>query len=88
MLKKTHKVYLKVVSIAMSSSSASTGRKPVPKKQKDEEDILEDEERSIDSEPMTEEDRAFIADDSVDDEDAELELAQVLLAFRKGKYKD
>jgi hypothetical protein len=72
----------------MSSSSASTGRKPVPKKQKDEEDILEDEERSIDSEPMTEEDRAFIADDSVDDEDAELELAQVLLAFRKGKYKD
>ena len=37
---------------------------------------------------MTEEDRAFIADDSVDDEDAELELAQVLLAFRKGKYKD
>ena len=56
--------------------------------QKDEEDILEDEERSIDSEPMTEEDRAFIADDSVDDEDAELELAQVLLAFRKGKYKD
>lgn len=72
----------------MSSSTASTGRKTAAQK-KDYDDILEDEERSVDDEPMTEEDRAFLADESVEeDEEAELELAKILLSLRKGKYKD
>lgn len=70
----------------MSSKSATTSKKPVAPKPKEVEEIIPDEEEwSSDSESPDSEDEAFVEEGSMREEE-ELELAKVLMGFRKRHY--